>query len=308
MKKSIKWGTNEKKNKRITKQKRRSKKMTIPIAVASVLGITSIVLFIVWLFQDSLLYSPREKYRILGAIKFDNNYIKINYGLNENDTDQTSLVQKGDSNGILWICFFGKGEKVEEDAYFINLINQDKSKNILMFRYPSYYGNPGNINKNTMNNYITNAVNKIGIDVKTVNLIGTSLGCAIALNYAVECNYIIDNIVLFVPFSSFQNVVRDVAGPVNHILSDKNRWDNVGAANKLGYKLGDRKVAIFHGDKDELVNIRHGRELDKAFGNKSEIYESPGTKHEYIKNVVAYKMLTDPEYIKIKNDIFYNKK
>lgn len=98
-----------------------------------------------------------HKHRIFGFIKFNPIPVDLAYGL-EGKNDQKSLAIYGSNDDTLWINIHGKGEDIVKDAYFANSINEDRLKNIIMFRYPTYYGNEGYMSKYTINHYLDSAV------------------------------------------------------------------------------------------------------------------------------------------------------
>lgn len=95
-----------------------------------------------------------------------------------------------------------------------------------------------------------------GIDPGSIIAYGHSLGSSIAIDLAVEVNGNLGGLVLESPFTSARELAREIYHglPVDLLMSLK--LDNAGRIGKIQTPL-----LIIHGDADEVIPFRMGRQL-----------------------------------------------
>jgi len=97
---------------------------------------------------------------------------------------------------------------------------------------------------------------------RDLNVMGHSLGAAAALQFAVR--HPIRRAVIISPFTSLVAMARSVVHwPLCYLVRD--RFDNHARLAELLARPNPPAVAIFHGDADQIVPVRMGRELSKSF-------------------------------------------
>lgn len=162
----------------------------------------------------------------------------------------------------LWIYFYGNGMCANDDAhkYFEgdNLLNNV----YLSFEYPKYCLNAkkGEINTSKINTIIDDQVGiiKNKYNIKKINILAWSLGCAIGLNYA-KNRKDIKNIVLLAPFTSLKEAITHILKgiPIRHVLKNKNNWDNIESVKYIS----PEKISIYHGTQDNVIPVAQGKLL-----------------------------------------------
>lgn len=184
----------------------------------------------------------------------------------------------------LWLCFSGNGGLALE---WMDVIDQwDPRFAYLLIDYPSYgecQGRPGprSIREGGAAAYQALAAH-LGSDPAMLKeqsrVLGHSLGAAAALMVADDLD--LRSGVLVSPFTSMTEMGRNVLGwPLCHL--NLHRFDN---RKTLGEVL-TRKAArfeIFHGDSDEVIPFRMGRELAAAHPEKVGFHEVKGSGHNDI--------------------------
>ena len=89
-------------------------------------------------------------------------------------------------------------------------------------------------------------------------LLGHSIGAAAALQFAAR--HPVRRVILISPFTSLRDMARRVVGwPLCNLLWD--RYDNRARLSELAARAPRPSLAIFHGQADEIVPVKMGREL-----------------------------------------------
>lgn len=103
---------------------------------------------------------------------------------------------------------------------------------------------------------IVNYVKGLNVNEKDIILVGRSLGTGVVIDYAYKNNWK-SPIILISPYKTISKVVLDssIVSLVDKFLSER----------KIG-KL-ECPVKIFHGTKDKIINISHGKTLYKKLKN-----------------------------------------
>lgn len=172
-----------------------------------------------------------------------------------------SFYKKG-TTGKIWIYFGGNNNNPIDYHDIFKNISIEHS--ILLITYPGYNGFKQDMNPHNTNLTIKKCINSIlnkGYNIKDINFICYSIGCAIAINYLATHNININNLVLLAPFWSLDEIVHSkYPYPISIIKFLMNHnWEN--------YKLKDIhpniNTTIIHGKNDELIHYSHSDRLSK---------------------------------------------
>jgi uncharacterized protein len=115
-----------------------------------------------------------------------------------------------------------------------------------------------------------------------LRLFGHSLGCAAVLTSAKELG--IQRGVLVAPFTSTMDMANHVTRlPVGFLVW--HRFDNL--ARLKEFTSPETKFMIVHGDQDEVIPVRMGREIHQALPQQTRLEEIPGGRHNDLFSVAA---------------------
>ncbi len=115
---------------------------------------------------------------------------------------------------------------------------------------------------------------------KELNILGHSLGTGAALQFAVHVQ--VRKIILVSPFTDLRQLVTYrfgglLGGLVNLINPEK--YDNVQRLAELAARRSPPQVLIFHGDSDNVIPVRMGRELARLYPAMTTYRELKGVGH-----------------------------
>ncbi len=167
----------------------------------------------------------------------------------------------------LWLLFGGNASLALDWHSFVKGY-PDPNAGFLLIDYPGYgncQGRASGAGILQSTQYALSAMSRhLGIPEEIIrdnlNLMGHSLGAAAALQFApVKA---VKRVVLVAPFTSLKDMARRVVGwPLNLFASSD--YDNRARLNELLEKFPQTSVTILHGDCDEVVPVKMGRELAK---------------------------------------------
>ena len=234
--------------------------------VARVFVLFLIGLSILYLRQHSMVYHPRA---------YDNSYayalpargVEINYTVAGGKDVAYYIPGSQKLPKRLWLAFCGNGSL----ALDWTTILRDYPWNgdaFLLIDYPGYGKNSG---------YATIASTRASADAALKALaerlqtdedhlalctIGHSLGSAVALDFA--AHHSVQEIVLVAPFTTLrEEAATMVGGWIARLLIES--YDNRSNLREIARRNPMPCVAIFHGTEDEVIPVRMGRELARAF-------------------------------------------
>jgi pimeloyl-ACP methyl ester carboxylesterase len=110
---------------------------------------------------------------------------------------------------------------------------------------------------------------------KHLRLLGHSLGCAAALQFAPHVD--VERIVLVAPFTTLHRAVYKIYGPLAWLIPD--RMDNEERLKELCQRSRRPAVVIIHGSADETVPVKMGRDLAGLFPGWIVYQEIEGADH-----------------------------
>ena len=223
-------------------------------------------LLILYFRQHSMVYHPRP-YDESYAYAFPANGIEINYTVATAKYCAYYIPATAPFPKRLWIAFCGNGSL----ALDWTTILRDYPWNgdaFLLIDYPGYGKNSG---------YATIASTRASADAALKALaerlqtdedhlalctIGHSLGSAVALDFA--AHHSVQEIVLVAPFTTLrEEAATMVGGWIARLLIES--YDNRSNLREIARRNPMPCVAIFHGTEDEVIPVRMGRELARAF-------------------------------------------
>ena len=133
-----------------------------------------------------------------------------------------------------------------------------------------------------------------GISVKTLNILGHSIGAAVAcrlvssLNNPNDMETRIGVLALSAPFTSIPDMMSIVVPflPLRMAkMFARHTWDNVEALQQVIERNLVREVVIIHGNRDEIVPYAMGVELSKRFHGRVRFLTVNGASHN---NVLSF--------------------
>lgn len=186
----------------------------------------------------------------------------------------------------LWLLFAGNASLALDWVYFLEDF-PDHGAGFLLVDYPGYgkcrgRAAPESILESTEKALLILAerTGAAGSDLagENVNLMGHSLGAAVALLYA--SRHRADKIVLVSPFTSLQDMAGLVVGsPLNRTLLQN--FDNRARLLEIVGRRSAPEITLIHGVLDEIVPVAMGRELAGISPDIS-FKEIPGAGHNNI--------------------------
>lgn len=166
----------------------------------------------------------------------------------------------------VWICFSGNGSLALDWLYAIPEWNEHHA--YLLVDYPSYGDCQGSPTPDRIRESGKAAVARLAVQLGVsrellqprLAVLGHSLGAAAALMTADELS--IPRGVLISPFTTMTEMGRLVLGwPLCHL--NRHPFDNRRTLRRVATLPGAR-FEIFHGEQDEVIPVRMGRELAAA--------------------------------------------
>lgn len=182
----------------------------------------------------------------------------------------------------LWVIHGGNGDLALNWIDFVADYPDDDAA-FLLVDYPAYGLCEGKPTDHTVLENTEAAVNtlrsQMDLEGTEINLLGHSLGCAAALQWAArhDCS----RLVLVSPFTSIRDMARRVVGwPLCNLVLD--RYDNVARLSELAELSPRPSVTIIHGRQDNIVPVTMGRTLSGAHPDWIQFIEIPNGDHNCI--------------------------
>lgn len=212
--------------------------------------------------QRQMIYHPQhypDNIQLPKTIKL------INYTVNKKQ--QTAFFVNKDSRPTtLWVFLSGNAALALQWLPLVNAINTTQC-GFLLIDYPGYGSNPGSPNQQSIREAVQNAVDKTRThhpSITTVNIIGQSLGAAVAVDTAKYLKS--SSLILISPFTSLYDMATIAIGHWWAQLLSPFLWDSYHTQDTLQILrtiLPDLKILIIHGTNDQVVPISMGKTLAK---------------------------------------------
>lgn len=190
----------------------------------------------------------------------------------------------GGNPTALWLMFGGNASRAID---WLGLTYKCPNPNagFLLIEYPGYGQSQGSASPESILKTTFAALNQLKVDGVvdpdrvSVNVLGHSLGCAAALQFAAQRP--VDNIILLSPFTSMSDLARHVVGiPVCWLLT--HRYDNVARLQEISAQKPQPWLTILHGDDDEAVPVQMSRSLAERFKGWAQYHEVHGSDHNQV--------------------------
>ena len=213
-----------------------------------------------------MVYHPRS-YDQSYAYAFPADGVEINYSVATAKYCAYYIPATAPTPKRLWIAFCGNGSLALDWTTILReyWANDDA---FLLIDYPGYGKNGG---------YATIASTRASADaaLKALNerlklseeqlilcAIGHSLGAAVALDFATH--HRVQKMVLIAPFTTLREEAATMLGGwIARLLIES--YDNRASLAEAARLNPTARIAIFHGERDQVIPVRMGRELAREF-------------------------------------------
>lgn len=164
----------------------------------------------------------------------------------------------------LWVLFNGNAGLALHWAEFVR--ESDPRDAYLLIDYPGYGASGGSPSPASIRAGADGALSAVAARIgrtpaelsPRLAVLGHSLGAAAALQFA--AGHEVERVVLISPFTSLMDMARRMVGrPLCWLLT--HRFDNRARLAELRDRPRPPRVAIVHGDADEVIPVAMGREL-----------------------------------------------
>ena len=235
-------------------------------AVVSVCLLFLAALTLLYFRQHSMVYHPRS-YDDSYAYAFPARGVEINYTVAGGKYVAYYIPGRQQLPKRLWLAFCGNGSL----ALDWTTILRDYPWNgdaFLLIDYPGYGKNGGYATIVSTRASADAALKALAERLRTdqdhlaLCTIGHSLGSAVALDFA--AHHRVQAIVLIAPFTTLREEAATMVGRwIAGLLIES--YDNRSNLREIARRNPMPCVAIFHGTEDEVIPVRMGRELARAF-------------------------------------------
>jgi uncharacterized protein len=244
-----------------------------------------------YFLQPRLIYFPRH-YR--AEFVRPQKLVELNYDTNQGRQCSFYIPPEkpsGPAPERLWVLFGGNGSLALD---WKNLIRQSGSvrDGWLLVEYPGY-GNcegkpsPATILDGSEKAYATLAAH-LGVEPdalnRDLNVLGHSLGCAAALQFAAR--HPVKRAVLVSPFTNMRDMGRRMVGWPLCLLCEHN-FDNRARLAELAARANPPRVDIFHGTSDHTIPFWMGQSLAGAFPKMIAFHAVRSADHEVVVTAAA---------------------
>jgi pimeloyl-ACP methyl ester carboxylesterase len=258
------------------------------VYVAVILGIITVMVVSLFLFQRKLIYFPRV-YEESYEIRSNPEPVEITY--TTSDGVQTVFyvapqAEGGELPSPLWVMFNGNAALALDWLVLIDDYPNERA-GFLLIDYPGYGKSEGKPSARGILESSEAALyalsNHLGAERESlerdISLVGYSIGTGAGLQFAVR--HPVKRVILVAPFTRLVDMARLTVGfPICYLLRE--RYDNCARLGELSGREELPSVHIFHGDADELVPYRMGRELADMYPKLSVFHRVEGADHNNI--------------------------
>ena len=192
------------------------------------------------------------------------------------------LVSPAREGGAPWLLFFGgNGMKIESSQQVLSDIRGEQAYGLCVFAYRGYDTSDGQPAQEALLSDAVAAYDWLqrehGVAPEQLVTVGQSLGTGIAVHVSVTLarrGAAPAGTVLLSPYTSMAQVFDDHLPliPIGWAVSEDYRTE------ELTEELTP-PILMIHGDRDEVIDVRHGRELAKLLEGRAELKVIPGAHH-----------------------------
>jgi pimeloyl-ACP methyl ester carboxylesterase len=154
------------------------------------------------------------------------------------------------------IVFHGNAGTAADRDYYLSALGS-MGYRVILAEYPGYGGRKGELSEQSFVNDSRETLRIIAETFKgPIYLLGESLGCGVVAGVAKETSLSIAGIILITPWNTLLAVAKDHYPylPVGWFMKD--RYDN--AENLKSFQ---GRIAVVGAERDEVVPVRHAKEL-----------------------------------------------
>lgn len=216
--------------------------------------------------QHSMIYHPRPYDASYGEWSLPPEAVEISYTVPAGE--QTAYYIPG-SDAVphrLWLAFNGNAS-LARDWGWVTSVYPRNGDAFLLIDYPGYGKNAGYATVASTRATTEAALRKLYQNLGVADgqlalaVIGHSLGAAVAFDFA--AHHAVDKVVAIAPFTTLREEAATVVGrPLSHLLVEN--YDNRANLKEALKKNPALRVAVFHGEDDEVIPFRLGRELAQS--------------------------------------------
>jgi pimeloyl-ACP methyl ester carboxylesterase len=167
----------------------------------------------------------------------------------------------------LWLAFCGNGSLALDWTTILREYPY-RGDAFLLIDYPGYGKNGGYATIASTHASVDSALKALterlhtDEDHLTLCAIGHSLGAAVAVDFATH--HRVQKVVLIAPFTTLREEAATMLGGwIARLLIES--YDNRANLAQVARLNPDARIAIFHGTRDDVIPVRMGRELARAF-------------------------------------------
>jgi len=246
-----------------------------------------------FIMQRRMIYFPR-RYEPRYALGLPSNTFELEYETSAGH--QTAfyaapLDAPGKPPRRLWMLWGGNAALALD---WLDLIEKarDGQSGFLLIDYPGYGKCQGKPSMKRIEESSEGALRALATRLHVdparlesdLNVIGHSLGAAAALQFA--AGHPVRQAILISPFTSLADVARGIVGwPLCQLALD--RFDNRARLSELAARGRPPGVLVLHGDADQVIPVRMGRELARMFPRMISYREIHGADHNFILDAIA---------------------
>ena len=249
------------------------------VILATTLGVPAYLFFT----QHSMIYHPRHY--------FDREEQGIKLAYSTSEGRQFAYYIPPDAAGEqaperLWVMFPGNASLALDWLDFVKRY-PGRRDGFLLVDYPGYGRCEGSASPDSIEESAEAAFDQLakrlhagpaGLD-SNLGVVGHSLGCAAALDFAVK--HPADCVVLVAPFTTLRDMARRTVGwPLCWLL--RHNFDNRARLAALAAREHPPRVTILHGSDDEVIPVAMGCELASEFRRMTVFHPVPGATHNTI--------------------------
>lgn len=172
------------------------------------------------------------------------------------------------------IVFHGNAGTAADRAYYVNALGTIGYR-VILAEYPGYGKRGGELGEKSL---VSDAKASIRLASERYGaplfLLGESLGCGVAASAAADASLRIDGLLLITPWDKLLAVAKSHFRFVPVGLFMKDRYDN--GENLKAFR---GRIAVVGAESDDIVPIRHARELYRSLPGPKRMWTLRGAGH-----------------------------
>ena len=238
--------------------------------------------------QHGMIYHPRH-YGNVFELQLPKNAVELKYRTSQGAQLSFYLPPRDGSHEPqrVWVLFGGNGSLALDWTDFLSRLPKNGDGFLLPWNIPA----PAAARVHQIREPIEESAEKAFLELAStlhltpaqldarLNILGHSLGCAAALQFAVH--HPAQRVVLLAPFTSLRDMARRTVGfPLNWLLL--HNFDNRARLAELAARPTPPRVAIIHATDDQVIPCAMGRELAGMFPKMIRFYEIADADHDSV--------------------------